>query len=113
LPLATVTAVVPGIGPVFAAGLVAAALLGLGGAVAGAAAGKALEDHLATGISADEVEFYQSALRQGRLVVVASADTETQAEDVHAILQAFGAESIDPAEHDPWIGLREPHYERK
>ena len=49
---------VPGVGPVLAAGIVGAAILGVGGAATGAAAGAALERNLAHGVPHDELFLY-------------------------------------------------------
>src|SRR5207237_1174491 len=60
----------PGVGPVFAAGIVAAALLGVGGAATGAAVGGALEDSMARELPHDELFVYEDALRRGRAVAL-------------------------------------------
>ncbi len=62
---AAATVLIPGVGPVLAVGLAAAAILGIGGAVGGAAAGAALEKDSTTGLPADELFVYKDALRQG------------------------------------------------
>jgi len=97
---------VPGVGPVSAVGAAATALLGLGGAVAGATVGNEIEAALEGGIPRDEVIVYEDALRQGRSVVVALAETAENAATVRQILAASGAESIDAAREDWWLGLR-------
>jgi hypothetical protein len=61
---AIASAVVPGIGPVMAVGLAAAALLGLGGVVVGAAAGDALENSLEVGLPKDESYAFTRFLRR-------------------------------------------------
>ncbi|HYN83629.1 MAG TPA: hypothetical protein VER32_00130 [Pyrinomonadaceae bacterium] len=98
---------IPGVGPVMAAGLVGAALLGAGGAAAGAVAGGAMEDTVAGGLPADELYVYEDALRKGRSVVVAVADTDEQAEAARAALSGGGAESVDAARESWWVGLRD------
>lgn len=98
---------VPGVGPVMAAGLIGAALLGAGGAAAGAAAGDAMEGTVAGGLPTDELYVYEDALRQGRSVVVAVADTDEQAEAARAALASAGAESLDAARESWWVGLRD------
>jgi hypothetical protein len=104
--LATVAATlfVPAVGPVIATGLIAGALFGVG---AGAAIGTALEDTLSEGLPKDEVFVYEDALRQGRTVLVALADTASQAEVARAALTRTEAQSIDAARHALWLGLRE------
>lgn len=109
-------AVLPGVGPAIAIGLAASALLGVGGAIGGAAAGGSLENALTEGLPKDEVFVYEDALRQGRTVMVALADDGDQAEASRHILQKNGAESIDAAREQWWIGLRDAeqeHYTRQ
>jgi len=98
---------VPGVGPVLAAGMIGAALLGAGGAAAGMAAGDKVEENLATGLPHDELFVYEDALRQGRTVVIAVADTDEQGEAAQSALTEAGAESVDAARDNWWIGLRD------
>jgi len=110
------TALVPGVGPVFAVGLIGAALLGIGGAAAGAAAGTAIEEGLAQGLPRDELYLYEDALRHGRSVVFAITDNHELAERARVELERAGAESIDAAREQWWIGLRdaeEAHYSKQ
>jgi hypothetical protein len=98
---------------VFALGLLGAALLGLGGAAAGAAAGNAVEGGITNGLPRDELYLYEDALRRGRSVVIAAADSDEVANRARAELARAGAESIDAAREQWWIGLRgaeEEHY---
>ncbi len=120
---------VPGVGPIIATGLIGAALFGTGGAIGGAAAGAALEDDMAKGLPKDELYLYEDALRQGHSVVIAIAEDEEQAVAARKIMEQAGAESLDAAREDWWLGLRdvenehyseqggdfatdEPHYRR-
>ena len=98
------TLFIPAVGPVIATGLIAGALFGIG---AGAAIGNALEETLSEGLPKDELFIYEDALRQGRTVLVALADTSAQAEAARAALARAGAESVDAARHAWWIGLRD------
>lgn len=97
---------VPGVGPILAAGVLGAALFGIGGAAAGAAAGNALEGSI-EGLPHDELFVYEDALRQGRSVVIVTADDDTQADSARTILSQAGAESIDAARENWWVGLRD------
>lgn len=99
------TALIPGVGPVIAAGAVLAATAI--GALGGAAAGNALDEHLATGLPADELYIYRDALRRGRTVVFISADSEEEAQPVRDLLIEYGAESVDAARDRWWVGLRD------
>src|ERR671927_423529 len=83
---------VPGVGPVLAAGIVAAALLGAGGAATGVAIGGALEDSMARELPHDELFVYEDALRRGRTVVIAVAETDERAEAARALFSKSGAE---------------------
>lgn len=98
---------VPGVGPVFAAGLLGAALLGVGGAATGASVGGALEDSMARGLPHDELYVYEDALRRGRSVVLVVADDEARGETARGILSQAGAESLDAARENFWLGLRD------
>jgi hypothetical protein len=97
---------VPGVGPVFAAGVLGAALLGTGGAVAGAAAGSSFEENV-EGLPVDELYVYEDALRRGHSVVIAVAEDEERAEAARNVLGQAGAESVDAAREDWWVGLRD------
>ena len=97
----------PGVGPVFAVGLVAAALLGAGGAATGAAVGGALEDSMARELPHDELFVYEDALRRGRSVVLVVADDDEGEEKARGVLARSGAESLDAAREDWWVGLRD------
>lgn len=102
---------VPGVGPVIAAGLIGAALLGIGGAATGVAAGGAVEDGLAEGLPQDELYVYEDALRQGRTVLIVVAEDDEQGEAAQNILSQAGAESIDAARDSWWVGLRDAEEE--
>lgn len=115
LGTAAATLLVPGIGPVAAVGLAAAALLGLGGAAGGAAAGGALENAMSDGLPKDEIYLYEEALRKGHSVVFALVDDARAAKAARRELDAAGAETIDAAREAWWVGLRDAEaaaYER-
>jgi hypothetical protein len=106
------SALVPGIGTVTAIGLAALSLLGLvGGAVAGAVAGGALEDALANGLPKDELYVYKDALRRGRTVLIALVEDADQATIARAALEQAGAESLDAARAQWWVGTRDAEAE--
>lgn len=110
LGAAAASLLIPGVGPVLAIGIVGAALLGAGGAVGGALAGKALEGGMAQGLPVDEMFIYEDALRQGRSVVIVLTDEGDQAELARTIM-GTGAEGIDSARENWWIGLRDAEKE--
>jgi hypothetical protein len=104
LPLgAAMSLAVPGIGPVIASGLLAAALLGVGGA----AIGGSLEDTLTEGLPKDELFLYEDALRHGRSVIVVLAENDDQAAAARRVMAEASAESIDAARERWWVGLRD------
>ncbi|PYS53259.1 MAG: hypothetical protein DMF68_00070, partial [Acidobacteria bacterium] len=85
---------------------------GAGGAAAGALAGGALEESV-EGLPHDELYIYEDALRQGRSVIIVVADDDAQAETARGVLTQAGAESVDAARENWWVGLRdveEEHY---
>ncbi len=106
--LGAVTALlIPGIGPVTAVGMAAAALFGIAGAAGGAAAGAALEHESRTGLPRDEIYLYENALAAGRGVLFALVENEKEADEVRRVFEAAGAESLDAARYKWWIGLRD------
>jgi hypothetical protein len=101
-----VLAVIPGVGMVSAIGLLGAAILTAAGASVGAAAGEKAENSMTHGLPEDEIFVYEDALRKGRSVVVVLADDESRAEAVRKKLHEDGAEAVDAAREQWWIGLR-------
>ena len=108
---AAASLLIPGVGPVLALGLIGAAILGAGGAAAGAFAGQALEEGIADGIPRDELFVYEDALRRGRSLVIAFTDDSQIAAQARAALSRSGAESVDAARNEWWIGLRDAERE--
>jgi hypothetical protein len=106
-------ALVPGVGPITAIGLLGAAILGAAGASIGASAGGKLEGSMSRGLPEDEIFVYEDALRKGRSVVIALSDNADTTVLLRDLLRTEGAESIDAARDQWWIGLRsaeESHY---
>jgi hypothetical protein len=99
-------ALVPGLGPITAVGLLGAAILGAAGATIGATVGNELENSTTEGLPEDEIFVYEDALHQGRSVVIVLAGDKPQASLLRELLKAQGAESIDAAREQWWIGLR-------
>jgi len=95
---------VPPVGAIAVLGIAAAALLG---AVGGGSAGQAAEDSLAFGLPKDELFVYTDALRDGRSVVIAYADSDDEIERAHQTMSAAGAETVDAARDAWWTGLRD------
>jgi len=111
---AVASLLVPGVGPVMALGLAAGAVFAAGGAIAGAAAGAQLEADTTKGIPADELYVYKDALRRGKAVLFVQARDEEEDARARVALSAAGAETIDAAREQHWIGLRsaeKEHYQ--
>src|SRR6185295_9429410 len=104
LGLAAASLLLPGVGPILVAGALGAALLGAGGALAGIQAGGAIEDALGNGLPHDELFLYEDALRQGRSVLIVSINDDEQAEKVREAFAQAGAESVDAARENWWLG---------
>jgi hypothetical protein len=98
--------VLPGVGPVTVLGVLTPLLLGVGGAIGGAAAGAGLDEALTDGLPKDERYVYEDALRRGRSLVLAVVDDGAQAEAAREVLAREGAESVDAAREHWWLGLR-------
>jgi hypothetical protein len=97
-----------------AVGLAGAAILGILGAVVGVAVTGALERRSQRGPPHDEVYVYEDALEHGRSVVFALATSRKESDAVRRTLEEAGAESLDAARDEWWIGLRDAekaHYE--
>jgi uncharacterized protein (TIGR02271 family) len=77
---------IPGIGPVLAGGILAAAL---GGAAIGAAAGGLIGALTGLGIPEEEAEYYNTEFESGRTIVTVKADGRYQ--EAYDILHRFGA----------------------
>jgi len=107
---ALVMAAIPGVGLITAIGLLGSAVLGAAGAGIGAAAGGRLEDSMTEGLPEDELFVYEDALRKGRSIVMALAD-EAKAPLLRELLKAEGAEAVDAAREQWWIGLRDAEHE--
>ncbi len=104
-------AIIPGVGPVTALGLLGGAILGAAGASVGLVAGGKLENAMTDGLPEDELFVYEDALRKGRSVVMVLADDETEASRFRELLKAEGAETVDAARDQWWIGLRSAEHE--
>jgi hypothetical protein len=106
-----VAAVLPAVGLTGALGLLGAGILAVAGGTVGAAAGGKLEGAMTEGLPEDEIFVYEDALRKGRSVVVALAGNDEEAARLRELLKTGGAESIDAAREEWWIGLRSAEHE--
>lgn len=85
---------IPGVGPVVAAGWLAATLAGAAtGALAGGAAGGLIGALTDSGVTAEEAEFYAESIRRGGTLVVARVN-DAQADAARTILTK--ANIVDP-----------------
>jgi hypothetical protein len=107
LGAAVASLIVPGVGPISAIGLAAAALFGAAGAVGGVAAGEKLEEKTFQGIPRDDVYVYEDSLRRGHSVVLAIPRSERESDAARSALEDAGAESVDAARERWWNDLRE------
>jgi hypothetical protein len=105
-----IAAVIPGVGPITALGLLGELILGAAGAGIGAVAGGKLENSMTEGVPEDEIFVYEDALRKGYSVVIALAD-ETKASLFRELLKAEGADEVDATREQWWIGLRDAEHE--
>jgi len=90
------TLLVPGLGPVFALGFGAAALLGLAGAGAGSTLGKAIAHDAdspqptADEKCSEEAAFFREVLKEGRSVIVVRTESQELAASVCGVLDRLG-----------------------
>ena len=92
--LSAAAVVLPGVGPLVLAGMLAA---GVAGTAGGAAVGDTLEEILSNGVPRDDLPKYEDALRRGRSLVVALAERDDELSRARELLAAAGAETIDGA----------------
>lgn len=99
---------IPGLGPIVAAGPVAATLLGAAG---GAAAGGIIGALVGLGIPEDEAHVYAEALRRGGTLVLVKTDTEHAREAATILARHRPVDVEDRAEtwrQSGWTGRYEP-----
>jgi anti-sigma B factor antagonist len=88
------TLLLPGIGPIFALGFGAAALLGLAGASAGASVGSAVAGDQAPSTvdqhASEDAAFYREVLKEGRSLIIVRADSSDIATKACAVLDRLG-----------------------
>ena len=91
---------VPGVGPIFAVGVGAGALLGLGSAVAGGILGGKSEKDLDIGVPKDDIFFFRELLKLGRSVIITNTDSDETAEAVHAIMKRHSGQDVAEAREE-------------
>jgi hypothetical protein len=92
LALAVAPLAIPGIGPILAAGPIAAALTGAGvGAVAGSVIGSLTN----IGVTEEQAHYYAEALRRGGILVTVAAESQAQVDNVVAVMKRHGAVDIE------------------
>jgi hypothetical protein len=101
---AAASLLVPPVGAIAIAGIAAGALLGAG---SGMMAGSNLEEDLSEGLPRDELFVYEDALQKGRVVVAAFVETDEELEAAREAMAAAGAETVDAAREEWWVGLRD------
>jgi uncharacterized protein (TIGR02271 family) len=87
---------IPGIGPILAAGPIAAAIGGaLGGAGLGAAAGGIIGALTDMGVPEDEARHYEDQVRQGKILVTVRTDNDNEADRASDIMEEHGALDVE------------------
>lgn len=86
----------PGVGPILAAGPLAAAL---GGALAGAATGGLVGALVDMGVPREHAHAFETAVKQGAVIVSVRVDDEEAAEDASAVLRRY--ETVHPPASPP------------
>ena len=87
--------IIPGLGPLIAAGPLMAAL---GGAAAGAAMGGVTGALVGMGISEPDAQLYEGKLKEGNLLISVHAESSTQMKTIEKVYEELGGESISSAE---------------
>jgi hypothetical protein len=108
--LALAPLAIPGIGPIVAAGPIAAALAGAGiGAVAGGLIGGLTR----LGVPEEEAHYYAEGVRRGGILVTVAADSENDADTAITVMKRHGAVDIDERaaewKKQGWKGRFEAH----
>ncbi|NOU79633.1 YsnF/AvaK domain-containing protein [Paenibacillus sp. LMG 31459] len=88
---------IPGIGPIIAAGPIAATLTGV---AVGAGTGGLVGGLIGLGIPEDEAESYDNYVNEGRILVMVDADN-TRASDVYSIFRNHNSANADRYMDDP------------
>src|SRR5688500_7300625 len=92
LALSLAPLAIPGIGPILAAGPIAAALAGAGlGAVTGGLIGGLTQ----LGVPEEEAHYYAEGVRRGGILVTVAADSDAEADRAVHIMKRHGAADID------------------
>jgi len=92
LLLAAAPLAIPGVGPIIAAGPIAAALTGAGiGAVAGGLIGGLTN----LGVPEEQAHYYAEGVRRGGILVTVAAESDAQADKAAGIMRQHGAVDID------------------
>jgi uncharacterized protein (TIGR02271 family) len=105
---------IPGIGPILAAGPIAAAIGGaLGGAGLGAAAGGLIGALTDMGVPEEDARHYEDQVRQGKILVTVRADNDNEADRASEIMLVQGAVDVEGRSHDDNVeAASEYHGER-
>ena len=104
--------VIPGVSAVTALGAAAAAVLGAGAGYAGWKLGEVADRESYDGPPIDEMYVYEDALAQGRIVLIALVEDDSEEEEARRVLKEEGAESVDAARENWWVGVRDAEAEK-
>jgi hypothetical protein len=97
LGTAAASMLIPGIGPVIAVGVGAAALLGAGGAAVGAKLGDSSEAAADHGSPKDDIYLYHDLLGQRKVLVLVNSDSLEETSSARRIFDEQGAENVEDA----------------
>lgn len=92
LALSLASLAIPGIGPILAAGPIAAALTGAG---IGAVAGGLIGGLTSLGVPEEEAHYYAEGVRRGGILVTVAADSDAEADRAAEVMKRHGAVDID------------------
>jgi hypothetical protein len=100
---------IPGVGPIVATGTIAGLLLGAGGVAAGARAGKKLDEKNARDPAHDPLDpfHYHEALRRGRTILLALANTDEEASRIRELLARSGGQDLQSVREEWWSEIRQ------
>jgi len=86
---AAMVALIPGVGPDTAIGLLAGAALTAAGATIGSVVGGSVENSTTEGLPEDEIFVYEDALRRGCTVVIAMVEDGSDADSLRKVLKTM------------------------
>ncbi len=99
----SVATLLPGLGPVIGAGMLATGLIGT---ALGSAAGAAIHRHT-HGVPNEDLYFYEEAVRDGKAVVIVETRDSTQETQARNLLERAGGRPVLATRREWWYSLRD------